>query len=255
MPRRTLTALLTLLPIFAGCALQASPDPQAGRRLSGVISHVTDGDTLELTVGELTYKIRLDGIDAPEGGQAFSVQSRQQLRVLGFLQQATVEVRETDRYGRLVGRVVVANRDLSEAMIGAGMAWHFRRYSSDPRLASLEKQARARRAGLWADPSPVAPWDHRARSENGPATPPAGGRITPAPKASSPPAPRAGLSIAPRAVAGPYHGNVKSLALHAPGCRDYNCKNCTIVFTSLAQAQSAGYRPHACVFEGKQEAR
>jgi xanthine dehydrogenase iron-sulfur cluster and FAD-binding subunit A len=49
-------------------------------------------------------------------------------------------------------------------------------------------------------------------------------------------------------VAGPYHGNVRSKVYHAPGCADYNCKNCTLVFTTKADAEKAGYRAHAaCV--------
>jgi methylphosphotriester-DNA--protein-cysteine methyltransferase len=35
---------------------------------------------------------------------------------------------------------------------------------------------------------------------------------------------------------------------HGPGCRDYNCKNCTVVFESREAAEKAGFRPHAtCV--------
>lgn len=40
-----------------------------------------------------------------------------------------------------------------------------------------------------------------------------------------------------------YHGNVKSGKFHRPGCRYYNCKNCTAVFRSKREAMSAGYIP------------
>jgi deoxyribonuclease-1 len=43
---------------------------------------------------------------------------------------------------------------------------------------------------------------------------------------------------------GVYHGNKKSKVFHAPGCRDYDCKNCTDVFKSQEEALKAGYRPH-----------
>ena len=40
-----------------------------------------------------------------------------------------------------------------------------------------------------------------------------------------------------------YHGNVRSKKFHRPGCRYYNCKNCTAEFTSREQAIQAGYVP------------
>lgn len=39
------------------------------------------------------------------------------------------------------------------------------------------------------------------------------------------------------------HGNVKSGIFHGPGCRYYNCKNCTVVFMGREEAINAGYRP------------
>jgi hypothetical protein len=177
-----------------------------------------------------TYTIRLDGIDAPEGGQAFGREARVQLRVLAFSKPATATVLDRDRYGRTVARVIVAGRDLSEEMVRAGLAWHFVRYSADRRLAALEQEARQQRRGLWADRASLPPWQYR--SDRG--TPP---NVTPPPL---PPA--APLS------AGPYHGNVSSRVYHAVGCPDYNCRNCTHVFSSRREAEAAGYRPHnTCV--------
>jgi len=48
-------------------------------------------------------------------------------------------------------------------------------------------------------------------------------------------------------ASGKYHGNVKSKVLHAPGCRDYHCKNCTAGFKTVDEAKKAGYRIHRCV--------
>ncbi len=45
-----------------------------------------------------------------------------------------------------------------------------------------------------------------------------------------------------------YHGNKKSNVFHAPGCKDYDCKNCTEKFASKEDAVKAGYKPDkACV--------
>jgi micrococcal nuclease len=211
---------------------------QAGRSFSGVVTHVADGDTLDVTVGDRAVKIRLEGIDAPERGQPFSAQARTHLRVLTFSQRVVVHVRNTDRYGRLVARVIVGTKDLSEEMVAAGLAWHYLEYSSDARLALLEKQARNKGLGLWADRAPVPPW--LARRPNATTS-----RSLP----TAPARPGSGAESRSAAVAGPYHGNVSSHVYHAPGCRDYDCKNCREVFNSRFQAEAAGYRPHdACVF-------
>lgn len=45
-----------------------------------------------------------------------------------------------------------------------------------------------------------------------------------------------------------YHGNKNSKVFHAPGCKDYDCKNCTEKFASKDDAVKAGYKSHkTCV--------
>ena len=47
------------------------------------------------------------------------------------------------------------------------MAWHYKRYDKDQRLADRRLYAEAQKAaslkgiGLWSDPAPVPPWDFR----------------------------------------------------------------------------------------------
>jgi len=127
---------------------------------------VTDGDTLTARCGTeppQTLTIRLAEIDAPERGQPFSARSKQHLASLCFRKEAEVRAKTTDRYGRTVARVTCAGTDANAAMVEAGMAWAFTKYVTDPRLPELHANAMARRAGLWADPSPVSPWEWRGR--------------------------------------------------------------------------------------------
>jgi endonuclease YncB( thermonuclease family) len=67
----------------------------------------------------------------------------------------------TDRYGRTVARVTCAGIDANAAMVEAGMAWAFTKYATSAWMPKLEAKARGERAGLWADTSPVAPWEWR----------------------------------------------------------------------------------------------
>jgi len=42
-------------------------------------------------------------------------------------------------------------------MIKQGMAWHFKKYSSDPLYAQLEVTARKNKIGLWQEADAVTP--------------------------------------------------------------------------------------------------
>ena len=123
---------------------------------------IADGDTFEGRNGTGTYKIRLQGIDAPERGQDFSNKSKETLGAL--LKQGPLKVKllKKDQYGRWLGDVYNADGAfVNERMVAEGMAWHFRKYSKDKTLERLEKEAREARKGLWSLDNPVAPWDYR----------------------------------------------------------------------------------------------
>ncbi|WP_349817086.1 thermonuclease family protein [Acidovorax sp. SUPP1855] len=135
---------------------------------------ITDGDTLKARCGEpgnyQQVTVRLAAVDAPERRQAFGNASRQHLAALCFQQRAQIAPRTTDRYGRLVADVACQGQDAGGELVRSGMAWVYKRYAAkrDAPLSRLEAQARAARAGLWADPAPVAPWEWRRSQRNSP---------------------------------------------------------------------------------------
>ncbi len=45
-----------------------------------------------------------------------------------------------------------------------------------------------------------------------------------------------------------FHGNRRSKVYHRDTCRNYNCPNCIVVFTSHEEAQKAGFRPSGDCF-------
>ncbi len=104
---------------------------------------VTDGDTITVLVGTEQMKIRLEGIDTPETGQDFATKAKQFTSSLVFGKHVHILPKEKDRYGRLVARVRVDDRDVSLELVKAGLAWHYKKYSGDPTLASAKQQARA----------------------------------------------------------------------------------------------------------------
>lgn len=126
---------------------------------------VSDGDTIKVRCGNPggyeQVTIRLAEIDAPEKGQAFGQRSKQSLSSLCFGELATVKPQTLDRYGRTVARVECRGEDASSEQARTGMAWFFTRYGKDAGIRALEGLARGSRAGLWADPFPVPPWEWR----------------------------------------------------------------------------------------------
>ena len=131
---------------------------------------VADGDTVTLLDGEeRQHKVRLDGIDAPEKGQAFGDRSKQSLSELAYGRDARADCQKTDKYGREVCKVYVDGEDVGLEQIKRGMAWHFKRYEREQRpedrraYADAEVEARKAKRGLWRDSQPVPPWDFRTR--------------------------------------------------------------------------------------------
>lgn len=79
---------------------------------------IADGDTLTLLdAAHVQHKIRLAGIDAPEKKPAFGNRSKQGLSGLAFGKQVSVEWNKVDRYGRVIGKVLIGNEDACLAQV------------------------------------------------------------------------------------------------------------------------------------------
>ena len=150
-----ITALLTALPWLAFADF------------SGVVVGITDGDTISVMHDGKAEKIRLNGIDCPENGQAFSELAKQLMSELAFDKIVLVKEFGKDRHGRTIGDVVL-NEDviLNHQLVGAGLCWWYRKYApTNAMLEHLETEAREAKRGLWADAEPVPPWKWRHRQE------------------------------------------------------------------------------------------
>lgn len=129
----------------------------------GLVVAIADGDTLTVLNEDFQQvKIRLAEIDAPEKRQAFGTRSRQSLGELCHEKRAEVRVTDVDRYKRIVGRVSCGGVDANAAQVRRGMAWVYDRYARDKTLYRLQDEALDARRGLWADPTPIAPWEWRS---------------------------------------------------------------------------------------------
>lgn len=151
---RLLTAAISL---WTGVALAASP-------IAGQAS-VIDGDTIEIH----GTRIRLEGIDAPENRQTCKVKDTGEVIRCGqraaffladILADHTVTCEESgkDRYQRTLARCNIQGQDVGAAMVRAGWALAYVRYSRE--YEPQEAEAHAAGAGMWGTEF-VSPWDWR----------------------------------------------------------------------------------------------
>ena len=135
-------------------------------RLSGRVSKVADGDTFTLVDAQRKkYKVRLFGIDSPESDQPYYHAAKDALSKLVGGKSVGIEVRDTDKYGRVVGTVFLGGRNINLEMVKMGYAWWYEYYAPlNGDLREAQKRARASKSGLWADSEPTAPWNWRRRA-------------------------------------------------------------------------------------------
>lgn len=153
--------------VVATALLVLSITSSAGE-ITGDVVGVPDGDTVTvLTASKVRHVIRLSGIDAPEKRQAFGQRSKESLSDLVYERQVTVISHKKDRYGRLVGKVVLGGVDVNLQQVQRGMAWVYRDYlheltaEEQELYLAAENEAKRYRLGLWSDSAPQAPWSYR----------------------------------------------------------------------------------------------
>ena len=132
-------------------------------QFSGKVIGVTNGDTISVLHNGRGNKIRLNGIDCPEKGQAFGTRAKQATADLAFGKEVLLQTYGLDKYGRTIGDVILPHGQvLNHELVRAGMCWWYRKHAPlDPVLEGLEQEAREAKRGLWVDPNPVPPWEWR----------------------------------------------------------------------------------------------
>jgi micrococcal nuclease len=157
-----MTRLIQLFFFLLLVSVNCDAQQKIGNKQEGKIIAIVDGDTFDILIDGKPVRVRMNAIDAPEKKQDYYSQSKQALANLSFGKTAIIIEHGHDRYKRLIADLLVNNQNINYKMVELGMAWHFKKYSSDPQLAAIENLARKNRTGLWSMYSPTAPWDYRA---------------------------------------------------------------------------------------------
>jgi len=161
-----MTSLLlrAFLAVLVACtaAAPARGKPPPSRSVEGVVTHVTDGDSLWVTPpGQRGIEVRLRDIDAPEICQAWGEEARRALEGLVLGRSVVLHIIGRDPHGRTLGHVAVDGLDVGRKMVEEGHAWSMRtRWDRGP-LVKEERMAGALRRGLHGQPGAVMPRDFR----------------------------------------------------------------------------------------------
>jgi endonuclease YncB( thermonuclease family) len=159
--------------VAPGGAIPEQAKPQGQQPAIEGIARVVDGDTIEIG----GTRIRLEGIDAPEGDQQCAsrggtgpgtgidsiwrcgqVATAELQRLVGRT-PVRCDGRGIDKYGRTLAICFSGPMDINAEMVRRGLAWAFVKYSSA--YVAEEAEARTRGVGIW-QAATVTAWDHRA---------------------------------------------------------------------------------------------
>lgn len=137
--------------------------------VQGNVVHIFDGDTVQfrLRSGKY-YRVRLQGIDAPELRQTYGTECREILRTAVAGKTVTILFYGADTYKRMLAMMFTATiPNINLYMIEQGCAWEYSApISLKTAYQTAEATARATPVGLWMDACPTEPWAFRASGYN-----------------------------------------------------------------------------------------
>jgi endonuclease YncB( thermonuclease family) len=153
------------------------------------VTKVIDGDSIVIKTSKGQRELRIWGIDAPEKNQPYYDEAKRKLtelvdgkivriqnpktdslnRDLAFISIENFENFEDSKIKENINKLIPAEHqnDVGSILLGLGLAWHL---NPDPEhdkpYKILENQAKINKVGLWVDPNPKRPEDHRREIKN-----------------------------------------------------------------------------------------
>lgn len=133
---------------------------------SYTVYRVNDGDTLRASTEEEALRVRLACIDAPELKQAGGQEARRALEDLTLNKSVSLNIVDTDFFGRTVAEVYVGNTNVNEHLLAKGHAHVYDKFlgkcsENKDRYLLATEVAKKRQLGVWKEENPVKPWEWR----------------------------------------------------------------------------------------------
>ena len=141
--RRTFLPCFASISVFLFVSLFATPAHADPTILTGTVTHVRDGDTIE--VGKIP--IRLNGVSAPELNETLGNHSKSFMTNLVIGKSVRCELNGEKTHDRWVGVCYHEGKDIGAAIIDAGLALDCPRYSNG-RYEEYEVQGAAAKIKL-----------------------------------------------------------------------------------------------------------
>ncbi len=132
--------------------LLVAPPARAQDAIVGSVTHVRDGDTIEVE----GIAIRLQGIAAPERGDPLGRRATAAMKALVAGRRILCRPDGSRSWDRIVARCFLAGRDIGEIMVRLGLARDCPRYSGG-RYAAAERAADRPIAEVYPLPSYCLP--------------------------------------------------------------------------------------------------
>lgn len=135
------------------------------KELTGKVSRVIDGNTIELLAKENPYnhitklKIRLYGIDAPELKQAYGKEAKEYISALVLKQEVSLIIENKDKYDRIVDTLFLKGQDINKEMVKNGYAHAYESFSK--KYLAEQADAKKFKLGLWQDERVMSPSEFR----------------------------------------------------------------------------------------------
>lgn len=154
--------IILLFALFTNCTVHSQA--QIPKTFQAKVVGIKDGDTFKVLYNNSEITIRLNHIDCPEKKQPYGKKAKSKASDLCFGKIVKIVSNgKKDRYKRLIAEVYFNNININKELVKNGLAWHFKKYSSDVEYAKIERQARKSKVGLWQEKNPIAPWDWRKK--------------------------------------------------------------------------------------------
>jgi len=138
----------------------------SGASFTGWGYKALDGDSVTVAIStKKIISVELDGIDCPEPEQDFGKEAQDFTKNFIYKKKVKVEIAAYESKNKVKGRVFLEGKDLSLALVEAGLAWYDKKNSSDKKLGKAQKKAKKAKKGLWSKEKPTPPWIFRASQE------------------------------------------------------------------------------------------